>query len=177
MNSVFLLAGRRPDPQDADVSRFPIANAIVVRERVRALMVEREPSCLVCSAACGADLLALDAAGDLGIERSVVLPFNVDAFRMSSVTDRPGHWGPLFDRLVRDVEASGGLTVLDEDQDSDKAYAVVNDHLLEIALGRGASVIAVTVWEGRSRGNDDLTAHMAELASKAGAERVEVLTQ
>ncbi len=177
MNLTFLLAGRRPDPEDASDARFPIENVVVVRERIRALMVEREPSRLVCSAACGADLLALDVAGDLGVERSVVLPFEARAFRTSSVTDRPGEWGQLFDRLMRDVEASGGLTILDESQGSDEAYVAVNDHLLDIAFGQGATVVAVTVWEGRTRGDGDLTAHMAESAAKVGAELAEVLTR
>lgn len=175
--STVLLAGRRPDPEDADAARFPIGNALVVRERIRALVSERQPARIVCSAACGADLLALDIAGDLGIERHVVLPFAVQAFRASSVADRPGEWGVLFDRIIREVEASGSLTVLDEAAGSDEAYAAVNGRLLNIASRASGPLLAVAVWEGKPRGDGDLTAHLIESASKAGAEVVTVLTR
>ena len=165
-----LLAGRRPDPEGAGYRRFPIENAVLVRERLRAFFVDREPRHLVCSAACGADLLALDVAGDLGVERHVVLPFDVGAFKASSVTDRPGSWGALYDRVVREVEAAGGLTVLSADpDDDDDAYAAVNGHLLQTAQGVGAPVLAVAVWEGRPRGDGDLTAHLLDTATEAGA--------
>ena len=177
MSTVLLLAGRRPDPEDADAVRFPIENALVVRERIRALVSERRPAHLICSAACGADLLALDIAGEFGVERHVVLPFAVQAFRASSVTDRPGKWGILFDRIIREVGASGGLTALDEDAGSDEAYAAVNDRLLDIASKTSGSLLAVAVWEGRPRGDGDLTAHLVESASQAGAEVVTVLTR
>jgi hypothetical protein len=172
-----ILAGRRPDPEGADIARFPITNAIAVRERIRELMVNQKPDALVCSAACGADLLALDVAGELGVERHVVLPFEAAAFRASSVTDRPGGWGPLFDRVVREVEASGGLTVMDEDPSNDDAYAAANDRMLALAGDGKASVVAVAVWEGSSRGDGDLTAHMIESASRAGADVAEVMTR
>ena len=170
MNPTLLLAGRRPDPEDADVERFPIANAVAVRERLRALVVERRPSRLVCSAACGADLLALDVAGDLGVERHVILPFDSATFRASSVIDRPGSWGGLYDRLVGEIEASGGLTVLDESPGSDAAYEAVNDLLLRRAQELGLPILGVAVWEGEPRGEGDLTAHLLQAVSGTGAE-------
>ena len=176
MNPVLLLAGRRPDPNDAETARFPIENAVVVRERIRMLLVKRRPRQLVCSAACGADLLALDAAGDLGIDRRIVLPFGISAFRESSVTDRPGNWGPLFDRIIAEVDAADGLTVLDHDPGSDDAYTAVNDVLFRLATGTGAPLVAVSVWEGGSRGEGDLTAHLVTTATQAGADIDEVRT-
>lgn len=173
---VFLLAGRRPDPADADVARFPIANAIAVRERLRALMITHRPTHLVCSAACGADLLALDIAGDLGVQRHVVLPFDVFTFRESSVTDRPGSWGAVYDRILNEVKAANRLTVLDENSGSEAAYASVNDHLLSIAQGLEGYILAVAVWEGSPRGEDDLTLHLFNSAAHIGAKTAEVIT-
>ena len=49
-------------------------------------------SVLVCSAACGADLIALQAAGRVSLRRRIVLPFEPSRFRDSSVVDRPGDW-------------------------------------------------------------------------------------
>jgi hypothetical protein len=48
-----------------------------------------------------------------GIRRRVILPFAVDRFRETSVVDRPGNWGPLFDGLVADAAAHGDLVILE----------------------------------------------------------------
>lgn len=175
--SCVLLAGRRPDAEDAQNCRFPIANALLVRERIRTLFDDRRPGHLVCSAACGADLLALDVAGDFGVKRHVVLPFAVSIFRDVSVTDRPGFWGPLFDRLVADVEREGRLAILGEAQGSDEAFEAVNDALLQTAQALSADVLAVAVWEGNSRGKGDLTEHLLDTASRVGIETTEILTR
>lgn len=171
-----LLAGRRPDPPGTEEGRFPFGNVLLVRERIRVLFEERRPGHLVCSAACGTDLLALDVAGDLGIRRHVVLPFAVAAFRESSVTDRPGHWGPLYDRIVSDVERRGDLTVLDEQPGEDTAYAAANDRLAAVATSLGRDIVAVAVWDGEPRSDGDLTQHLIETAAAAGAEVVEIAT-
>lgn len=170
-----LLAGRRPDPADADAERFPISNAILVRERLYRLVEQLQPAHLVCSAACGADLLALDVAGGFGVARHVVLPFDIDSFRESSVVDRPGQWGHLYDRIVREVAADGRLSVLDLPVGDDQAYADANQHMLALALQLG-DVTAVPVWEGTPRGDGDLTAHLVDAAAAAAASVVPVLT-
>jgi hypothetical protein len=57
---IIALAGRRIDPPRADTPRFPLANMPAVRGRIHTLLVEQKAQGLVCSAACGADLLALE---------------------------------------------------------------------------------------------------------------------
>jgi hypothetical protein len=74
----------------AERVRFPLENAPVVRSRVRAFLNDRGASMLVSSAACGADFISLNAAGELGLGRRIVLPFDAPRFREVSVTDRPG---------------------------------------------------------------------------------------
>ena len=59
---IVALAGRRIDAPGADAERFPLAAVELVRERLHNLLSEKGASTLVCSAACGADLLALAAA-------------------------------------------------------------------------------------------------------------------
>ena len=170
-----LLAGRRPDSSDSEVPRFPIENVVLVRERIRSLLAKRRPSALVCSGACGADLLALDIAGDLGIPRKVVLPFDVHTFRVKSVVDRPGSWGPLYDRVVGEVKEGGGLTVLQASPNNDGAYAETNQVLLRFALELGSPTI-VLVWEGQSRGDGDLTQDLLTAARRADVEDDTILT-
>ena len=87
-------------------------------------------SALISSAACGADLLALDVARHAGIRRRLILPFAIDRFRESSVVDRPGNWGPLFDGLIADATAHDDLVIL-EAGDGDEAFAATNLAILD----------------------------------------------
>ena len=180
MARVAALAGRRIDAADAASSRFPLANTEIVRGRLQALLRAEGSDTLVCSAACGADLIALDVAGVLGLRRRVILPFAPERFRESSVTDRPGDWGPLFDRIIEEVRAKGDVVVLGLDEGDDATYAAANAAILDeaetLAGGEPAQVVAIIVWEGGSRGEGDLTEAFATLARARGHPVREVLT-
>lgn len=161
---IVALAGRRPDPPDVETARFPIANAVAVREQIRRVLIQYSPRYLVSSAACGADLLALDIAGDHGIRTAVLLPFVEDEFRARSVTDRPGHWGALYDRIISEVRAKGGLTVLTNAGES--PYRYTTKEIINVTCGlaqEDESIMAVTVWEGSPRGEGDMTAEFKRL--------------
>ena len=109
---IIALAGRRVDPADAKEQRFPLDNVESVRTRARAVLKKLGATALVSSAAWGADLIALSEAGQLGLRRRVILPFERRRFRETSVTDRPGEWGPLYDQVLDAVEAAGKLAGL-----------------------------------------------------------------
>src|SRR5690349_14846625 len=94
-------AGRRIDAPNASIARFPAANIELVRGRIRKYFEAAKPDFLVSSAACGTDLLCLEVAGELKINRVVLLPTDPKIFRNSSVVDRPGNWGEMFDRLLK----------------------------------------------------------------------------
>jgi hypothetical protein len=159
--AIVALAGRRIDETNSPIAQFPLANVGVVRQRIEVELRRLRARILVSSAACGADLLALDVGGELGIVRRVILPFAAGRFRATSVTDRPGDWGPLFDRVVAQLRVVGALTVLDADPDSGRMYAAVNRRILDEAQSTSATTaeeaVAVLVWEGESRGEGDLT--------------------
>jgi hypothetical protein len=151
---VAALAGRRPDAADAAQSRFPLEAAGAVKERTRRVLEEHSVGTLVCSAACGADLLALDAAGDLSSRRVVILPFGVDRFRSSSVVDRPGQWGMLYDRIIAEVAPAEDLVVLRGDPDDDEvSFLRANQEILTRAAAAAQTdaarpPVAIVVWEG-----------------------------
>ena len=175
---VAALAGRRPDAVDAETPRFPLANIATVRAKLRELFISQRCTQLVCAAACGADLLALEAATELGIQIHIVLPFPTRDFREMSVVDRPGEWGELYDRMVTKAKEQGHLYLLgykptDKTAFSKTTKAIIN-HALKIA--QGAQVWAVVVWEGKSRGEEDETQEFAELSHEMGFHKVEVLT-
>ena len=176
---IIALAGRRVDSADAKDARFPLRNVETVRSRARTHLKQSGATSLVSSAACGADLIALSEAGQLGLRRRVILPFARDRFRESSVTDRPGDWGPVYDEILNAVEASNDLVVLECGSD-DEAYAATNSAILDEAVTMGKSVrqpvTALLIWNGTSRGKGDLTEHFAVEARKRGLPVTEILT-
>lgn len=142
-------------------------------------MLEVSPAALVCSAACGADLLGLEAASELGVRRRIVLPFAAERFRETSVLDRPGTWGELYDHVIAEASAKGELVELREIGGDDDAYAAASESILDHAIrlaGTPSQVIAVLIWEGKSRGKDDLTLRFADSARRRRLPIREILT-
>jgi hypothetical protein len=177
---VIALAGRRVDAPGATPSRFPPENVDSVRDRILRLFEARKATALVCSGACGADLLALEAAERLQMRRRVVLPFSRDIFRRTSVVDRPGEWGTSYDRALDKVEDQNDLVVLGRaEQDSD-AYVATNYAILDeaVSLGRKLDlrVVAVVVWDRQSRGPDDITEQFLNEAARRDIEVLPVPT-
>jgi hypothetical protein len=184
-SSVIALAGRRIDAPDTDPPRFPLKNMSIVRERLAVLLAAEHAKALVCSAACGADLIALEEAERLGLRRRIVLPFPPERFRETSVTDRPGDWGPVFDRLVAEAEAAGDLVILESTDGGAAAYAAANQRIIHEAEAVARSTsdgtplrpVAVIVWEGSARTGTDASGELLSLAREAGFEERSVLTQ
>lgn len=160
----------------------------MVRERIRDLFIRELARALVCSAACGADLLALQVAQDLHLRRRVILPTPPERFRETSVVDREGDWGTLFDEVVRQVRGAGDLVVLPAEAESSRAgYLRVTQVILDeaVALARreasledqeGGQVLAVVVWDGAPRGPTDVTAAFLLAARQRGLRVAEIST-
>jgi len=169
---VIALAGRRTDPPDVPSPAFAVADVPIVAERLRALMQELDPVAMVVCAARGADLLALQIAGELQIRRRVVLPFEAERFRVTSVTDLPdGAWGALYDRVIGEVRATNDLVILQGGDDVTAAYAAANGAVLDearVIAGSDAPTTAVIVWEGERRLGEDLTRDFARAAVDRG---------
>jgi hypothetical protein len=182
--SVVALAGRRIDGATTQPPRFPLDQVHEVSRRLDDALRKVQAVALVCSAACGADLVALEQAEQLGMQRRIVLPFAKDKFRQTSVIDRPGDWGPAYDRQIAAAEAAGSLVVLDFDGNDDAAYEAANKVILReaLALARSAPggtqnrLIAMLVWEGNARPEGDATASFGALAAKAGFEEQSIPT-
>ena len=166
------LAGRRIDAADADPLRFPEVREDVVTGRIAAALSACGASALVCAAACGADLLALEAAQREGIESHIVLPFATAEFRRSSVVDRGDEWGAAFDRLVDAASARGAVQILGLDPHDPHAYEKTNEAILDEALALAgndpAEVVALAVWDGEIHGRTDYTADFIDAARTRG---------
>lgn len=175
---VAALAGRRIDAEGAEPTRFPLARSAVVRAALRDLMRDEALGLLVCSAACGSDLLALDAALELGLRCRVVIPYAQTEFRRTSVTDRPGEWGPMYDRVIANMERAGDLVVLAASPSDDRAYSQANEAIVRYAAEAAAPAraLAILVWEGQPREGEDATAEFKQFALAAGMRERTVLT-
>jgi hypothetical protein len=176
---IIALAGRRIDAANAEAPRFPLENVELVRQRVREMLGAYRATALVSSAACGADLIALSEAGSLGLRRRVVLPFDCERFRKTSVTDRPGDWGSFYDKVIDELLASGDLVVMSE-MAEEIAYSMANRAILNEAISLAKKlnqpVGAALVWEGTSRGKGDITEEFGAEARKQGFSVVEIKT-
>jgi hypothetical protein len=159
--AIAVLAGRRIDGRTG-----------AVRDRLADALAAIRATTLVCGAACGADLLALDVAGELGLRRCIVLPFAPAFFRARFVVDRTGDWGPLFDAVISAVTATADLTILDLPPAGTNPFERTNEGILTRALalaaGSGASAEAFAVWDGPIDNRADHTRHFVRTARWLG---------
>jgi hypothetical protein len=158
--TVLALAGRRIDAAGAEERRFPPENEALVAVRIRNMMVSAASQAVVCSAASGADILALEGAAQLGLGRRVVLPFSRQQFRAASVADRGEGWGRRFDAILQQMQ-SKDILELNLQGGNNEAYATANSKIIDEAVGwasvAGRRALAMVVWNGFSRGATDLT--------------------
>ena len=110
--TVVALAGRRIDAPNTDPKRFPLGAVMRVSRGIETLLREEQSIALVASAACGADLIGLQNARALGLRTRIVLPFEAQSFRESSVVDRPGDWGDRFDAVIADARKRNDVVEL-----------------------------------------------------------------
>jgi hypothetical protein len=186
LHMIVVVAGRRIDLPNAAVSRFPLSYRGTVAQRITAALKDLQATVVVSSAACGSDLLAINAARARQLRRRIVLPYQEDWFLVDSVTDRPGRWEDLFAQVMSEAREAGDLIVLSEPRGSDDAYRAANDRILAEALdlaraenpeNSGAALAGLIVWEGAPRGPDDLTDHMRRHLEAAGARIVPVISR
>jgi hypothetical protein len=176
---VIALAGRRTDEPNAKEVRFPSENIPAVKKKLRELFKRTQARVIVSSVAAGADLLALDTAGSLGIRRLIVLPIEKEKFLHDSVADKGRAWVHLFNSVVAGVDKDLDIILMDRLESNLETFLDCNERILDEAIaiaGQGSStyadatarVLAVVVWNERSRGEDDVTAAFADSASKRG---------
>ena len=159
--------------------RFPPENAPTVAQRIRNMLVATASTGVVASAACGADILALECAGELGLNRRVILPFPRDRFRATSVADRGDEWGVRFDAILEGL-GKEDIVELHPEGNDDEAYAAANVRILDeakaLATAANQRALTAVVWNGLSRGASDLTDAFRRLGIEKKLETVTVPT-
>ena len=162
------LAGRRIDAENSEKIRFPRHNIAAVEGRISEYLKAQEATNLVCSAACGADLLALKTAASLGIATTIVLPFDHERFLATSVTDRPGDWHALYQECIERARDSGSLVVVEGAPEGDAGYALATERIIQEAEYTGQPVRVCIVWEGLTKKEDDHSHALAQAARDRG---------
>ena len=174
------LAGRRIDALESRHRRFPLENVPLVSGRTLEVFRRERVGTLICSAACGADLLALSVAEELGIQCRIVLPFEKMLFRETSVVDRPGNWGMTYDRILSEAERSGNLVILGYGKGYKNAYKETNARILNEAAMLSEvtkeEIRSIILWDGRAHAGDDTTLEFLKAARTRNLPILEIST-
>src|SRR5438552_346617 len=99
--SVLVFAGHMIDRPDRATPRFPSEVESAVAKEIQRKIDMLKPGFGFASAACGSDILFLEAMLDAGAEVSVVLPYNEEDFVRDSVDFIPNSkWRARFERVL-----------------------------------------------------------------------------
>ena len=98
--TVLTFAGHMVDRQGRPAQRFPAALEPMLAAALHEKMKGLDHPVVYTSAACGADLLFIEAAFDCGAEVNVVLPFDRADFVRTSVAVGGARWIARFDRAL-----------------------------------------------------------------------------
>ncbi len=171
---VLVFAGHMIDRPERTTPRFPIEFESAVAKEIRRKIDMLKPGFGFASAACGSDILFLEAMLDAGAEVSVVLPYNEEDFLRDSVDFIPkSKWRARFEQVLtrsaRVITASaqrmgtGGIS-----------YEFCSQLLLGLAAIRcrqlDSTLISLAVWNEKPGDGLGGTASVVENWRKLGYE-------
>ena len=152
---VLVYAGHMIDAPDRESPRFPPAIEPGVRGALRERLAAIAPLAAYGSAACGADILCLEIARELGAETHIVLPFPPADFRRTSVDGAGGDWGGRFERAL---SAADSVTITSDHRASGSVATFEYANLILTGMGNlRAQVLDTTlrglaVWDAEALG-------------------------
>ena len=149
---VIIFSGHMVDAPGRDVPRFPGKFADAVAEQIRRTLDSVDARIGISSAACGSDLLFIDAMLAREADIQVVLPWRREEFKQTSVLAGGQEWEQRFDRALEDATS---VTYLSQQgaPSGNLGYVYCNDCMNGMALFRseklGSDVRPMAVWDGR----------------------------
>jgi class 3 adenylate cyclase len=150
--SVIVFAGHMIDRADRSEPRFPAGLEKVAAAEIQRELDALQPGFAFSSAACGSDILFLEAMLDRGGEISIVLPYNEEEFARDSVDIVPGgEWRARFDRIL--ARAARVITASSERLEiGGVSYEFCNELTLGLATIRArqldTQLFTLAVWNG-----------------------------
>jgi class 3 adenylate cyclase len=151
--NVVIFSGHMLDAPNRPRPRFPATLIPVVAKEIKERLHLCDAQIGISSAACGSDLLFIEAMIERGAEIHVVLPWRKEEFLRTSVAinDDP-YWTERFEQLLGDVTS---VTYLSQQSSpsGNLGYAYCSDCMNGMALYRaetiGSDVTPVAVWDGK----------------------------
>jgi class 3 adenylate cyclase len=160
---VVVFAGQMIDRPGQSPGRFPARLAEPIKAAIKAWLQRHHALVGFSSAACGSEILFLEAMRELGGECRVVLPFHENQFAVASVDIIPGtNWNDRFADVLKNavqvVRASRAPL-----QSGSVAYAFANQVLHGLAVRRAAELdtplLGLAIWNNED--SEESTAAMA----------------
>jgi class 3 adenylate cyclase len=146
---VVVFTGHLIDAPDRAEARFPPSAAQPVFAQIKCYLGEAHAKVAFASAACGADILFLEAMLELGGEINIVLPSDTESFVQASVLPGGDDWVERFHRVVK---AAKQVTYASQHAATEVYLAYANVLMFGLAKSRArgieGQVRALAVWDG-----------------------------
>ncbi len=154
---VVVFSGHIIDTPDRSTPRFPAALESRVYEAIRDRLLKLDARLGYASAACGSDILFLEAMAELGGELHIVLPYEREQFIKESVDVIPGaNWRERFDRVMERATETIVPAHYNVCEDSSIIYEYTNRVLYGLAKMRSehldTELVPLAVWNGKPGG-------------------------
>ena len=176
---VFLFSGHMIDAPDRAQPRFPPDKEAVAKAAIETVLDQLGAGpndVAISSAACGGDLLFVEACVQRGIRVEIYLPFDEEEFLQKSVNFAGDHWREKFlwvKERVRDWHIMP--RELPPLHDGEDPYARVNLWMLDRAVAYGSRKIRfICLWDGKAGDGPGGTKHLHD-AVEQGAGKTYVL--
>ena len=151
--NVIIFSGHMIDATNRLRPRFPPHLVPAVAKEIKERLHRCDAQIGISSAACGSDLLFIEAMLERGAEIHVVLPWRKEEFLRTSVAISDDHyWTERFDQLLGEVTS---VTYLSQQSapSGNLGYAYCSECMNGMALYRaetmGSDVTPVAVWDGK----------------------------
>jgi hypothetical protein len=162
---IVMFTGHMVDAPDRATPRFPTEREGDVRRAIRDRLRHLRPAAGYASAACGGDILFLEALLEDECEIHVVLPFPPDEFLRASVDLVPGSDWPR--RFHRVLEAAASVTSASDHGSEDPSTFVYANLILSGMAALHArrletELVGLAVWDGQPAAGPGGTASLVE---------------
>ena len=151
--TLLVFAGHMIDGATRPIPRFPASYVSEVKREIVRRLDETDACIGYCSAACGSDLLFIEAMHERGAEVNVVLPYAKTDFLRSSVAFAGPEWTLRFEEAL--AQANSVRYVTEESLQGDETVFEIMDRVLlgyaALAGGLiGAEPVLLAVWDGKT---------------------------
>jgi class 3 adenylate cyclase/tetratricopeptide (TPR) repeat protein len=152
---IIVFAGHMIDAEDRPTPRFPAYLETAVRAAIDQRLEELDARIGYCSAACGADILFIEAMLARGAEVNIILPFAEDDFLATSVAFAGDRWLIRYRNVLKQAHSVSFLT-----EEAFLGDAILFDYLARVFHGYAelrahtllTEPLLLAVWDGNPNG-------------------------